>query len=79
MGCRLPIDDFLWCGLASHDNDDLEVLLRLVVVNSLRVMSALAAAAAASSQVHAPEDLAHYALQTTDIEFDYPFGWGEVS
>lgn len=28
---------------------------------------------------HAPEDLAHYALATTDIEFNYPsFGWGEL-
>jgi glycyl-tRNA synthetase len=28
---------------------------------------------------HAPDDLAHYALSTTDIEFNYPsFGWGEL-
>jgi glycyl-tRNA synthetase len=28
---------------------------------------------------HAPGDLAHYALATTDIEFNFPsFGWGEL-
>ena len=25
-------------------------------------------------EAHVPEDLAHYALQTTDIEFNFPFG-----
>jgi len=30
------------------------------------------------AEEHAPEELAHYALQTTDIEFKFPFGWGEV-
>ena len=29
-------------------------------------------------EIHSPEQLAHYAVQTTDIEFKYPFGWGEV-
>ena len=27
---------------------------------------------------HAKEDLAHYARRTVDIEFKYPFGWGEL-
>ena len=27
---------------------------------------------------HAGADLAHYALATTDIEYLYPFGWGEL-
>mmetsp|Transcript_4114 Transcript_4114/g.7869 ORF Transcript_4114/g.7869 Transcript_4114/m.7869 type:complete len:465 (+) Transcript_4114:71-1465(+) len=27
---------------------------------------------------HAPEDLAHYARRTVDIEFNFPFGWGEL-
>ena len=27
---------------------------------------------------HEPEKLAHYSKQTTDIEFEFPFGWGEV-
>lgn len=27
---------------------------------------------------HQPSDLAHYALATTDIEFSFPFGWGEL-
>mmetsp|Transcript_983 Transcript_983/g.2341 ORF Transcript_983/g.2341 Transcript_983/m.2341 type:complete len:461 (+) Transcript_983:192-1574(+) len=27
---------------------------------------------------HAPEKLAHYSLRTTDVEFHYPFGWGEL-
>ena len=27
---------------------------------------------------HQPSDLAHYALATTDIEFNFPFGWGEL-
>jgi glycyl-tRNA synthetase len=28
--------------------------------------------------VHAREELAHYALATTDLEFKFPFGWGEL-
>ena len=27
---------------------------------------------------HAPEELAHYSSATTDIEFHFPFGWGEL-
>ena len=27
---------------------------------------------------HQPDDLAHYALSTTDIEYKFPFGWGEL-
>jgi len=27
---------------------------------------------------HAPEDLSHYSAQTSDIEFLYPWGWGEL-
>ncbi|KAI9916725.1 hypothetical protein PsorP6_017927 [Peronosclerospora sorghi] len=27
---------------------------------------------------HAPEELAHYARATTDIQFNYPFGWSEL-
>jgi glycyl-tRNA synthetase len=27
---------------------------------------------------HAEEELAHYALATTDLEFKFPFGWGEL-
>lgn len=27
---------------------------------------------------HAPEELAHYARATTDIQFKYPFGWREL-
>ncbi|HVA21832.1 MAG TPA: glycine--tRNA ligase [Candidatus Micrarchaeia archaeon] len=27
---------------------------------------------------HAPEELAHYALAATDIEYRFPFGWGEL-
>ncbi|MGA8295924.1 MAG: His/Gly/Thr/Pro-type tRNA ligase C-terminal domain-containing protein, partial [Acidimicrobiales bacterium] len=27
---------------------------------------------------HAKEDLAHYSSQTTDIEFAFPWGWGEL-
>lgn len=27
---------------------------------------------------HPVNDLAHYALRTTDIEFQFPFGWGEL-
>lgn len=27
---------------------------------------------------HAPEELAHYARATTDIQFKYPFGWSEL-
>ncbi|CAE7385899.1 glyQS [Symbiodinium sp. KB8] len=29
-------------------------------------------------RVHEESELAHYALATTDIEFNYPFGWGEL-
>jgi len=28
---------------------------------------------------HDDEELAHYSKQTTDIEFKFPFGWGELS
>lgn len=28
---------------------------------------------------HSPEELAHYSNMTCDIEFLYPFGWGELS
>jgi glycyl-tRNA synthetase len=27
---------------------------------------------------HDPKELAHYAKATTDIEYEYPFGWGEL-
>jgi len=27
---------------------------------------------------HAPEELSHYSNATTDIEFQFPFGWGEL-
>jgi len=27
---------------------------------------------------HAPEDLSHYSAATTDIEFTFPWGWGEL-
>ncbi|WP_027334019.1 glycine--tRNA ligase [Mycoplasma elephantis] len=27
---------------------------------------------------HAKEELAHYSLATTDIEYNFPFGWGEL-
>ncbi len=27
---------------------------------------------------HAPEELSHYAKATTDIEYKFPFGWGEL-
>jgi glycyl-tRNA synthetase len=27
---------------------------------------------------HPKESLAHYSKQTTDIEYDFPFGWGEI-
>lgn len=27
---------------------------------------------------HAPEELAHYARSCVDVEFHYPFGWGEL-
>jgi glycyl-tRNA synthetase len=27
---------------------------------------------------HPKESLSHYSTQTTDIEYDYPFGWGEL-
>ena len=29
-------------------------------------------------RVHDPEELAHYSTATSDIEYDYPFGWGEL-
>ncbi|MFT7678008.1 MAG: glycyl-tRNA synthetase [Planctomycetota bacterium] len=29
-------------------------------------------------RVHDPKELAHYAAATTDIEYEYPFGWGEL-
>jgi glycyl-tRNA synthetase len=29
-------------------------------------------------RVHDPEELAHYAAATSDIEYAYPFGWGEL-
>jgi glycyl-tRNA synthetase len=29
-------------------------------------------------RVHDPKELAHYAKATTDIEYLYPFGWGEL-
>ena len=27
---------------------------------------------------HAPEELAHYSTGCTDVEYEYPFGWGEL-
>lgn len=27
---------------------------------------------------HSPEELAHYAIATVDLEYRYPFGWGEL-
>ena len=27
---------------------------------------------------HSPEELSHYSKATTDIEFLFPFGWGEL-
>jgi glycyl-tRNA synthetase len=27
---------------------------------------------------HAPEELSHYSAGTSDVEFDYPWGWGEL-
>lgn len=33
---------------------------------------------AAHSHRRAPQELAHYATETTDLEFRYPFGWGEL-
>ncbi len=27
---------------------------------------------------HSPEELSHYSNGTTDIEFAFPFGWGEL-
>jgi glycyl-tRNA synthetase len=27
---------------------------------------------------HSPEELSHYSTATTDIEYNFPFGWGEV-
>ena len=27
---------------------------------------------------HDPEELSHYSNATTDIEFLFPFGWGEL-
>ncbi|MDR2940332.1 MAG: glycine--tRNA ligase [Clostridiales bacterium] len=27
---------------------------------------------------HSPEELSHYSVATTDIEFKFPFGWGEL-
>jgi glycyl-tRNA synthetase len=27
---------------------------------------------------HAPDELAHYAKAATDVEYEFPFGWGEV-
>ncbi|UUD37175.1 Glycine--tRNA ligase [Mycoplasmopsis californica] len=29
-------------------------------------------------RAHAKEELAHYSLGTTDIEYNFPFGWGEL-
>jgi glycyl-tRNA synthetase len=29
-------------------------------------------------RVHDPKELAHYAKATTDIEYQYPWGWGEM-
>lgn len=29
-------------------------------------------------KVHAKEDLSHYSKRTEDLEFEFPFGWGEV-
>lgn len=29
-------------------------------------------------RVHAKEDLSHYSKRTEDIEFEFPFGWGEL-
>ncbi len=29
-------------------------------------------------RTHAPAELAHYAKATTDIEYEFPFGWGEI-
>jgi glycyl-tRNA synthetase len=27
---------------------------------------------------HDPEELSHYSVSTSDVEFDYPWGWGEL-
>ena len=27
---------------------------------------------------HEGKELAHYAIATTDLEFEFPFGWGEL-
>ena len=27
---------------------------------------------------HSPEELSHYSKATTDVEFLFPFGWGEL-
>ena len=27
---------------------------------------------------HSPEELSHYSKGTTDIEYKFPFGWGEL-
>jgi glycyl-tRNA synthetase len=29
-------------------------------------------------RAHEPEELAHYAKAATDVEYEFPFGWGEV-
>ena len=29
-------------------------------------------------RVHSPEELVFYSKATTDIEFAFPFGWGEL-
>jgi glycyl-tRNA synthetase len=29
-------------------------------------------------RTHNPDELAHYAKATTDIEYEFPFGWGEI-
>jgi glycyl-tRNA synthetase len=29
-------------------------------------------------RAHDPEELAHYSLGTTDIEYEFPFGWSEI-
>ena len=29
-------------------------------------------------RIHSEDELAHYAKATTDIEFEFPFGWGEL-
>ena len=29
-------------------------------------------------RVHAPDELAHYSTGCTDVEYQYPFGWGEL-